>query len=327
MSDSSTASVRSGYLFGLIAYTWWGLITLYFLFVRHVPAQEILAHRIVWSIGVLAILTTYLGNWKAVVALLRSRRLMLILALSAGLLALNWLLYIYAVVHGNVAEASLGYFMMPLVNAFLGTVFLGEKLRPAHYPALAIVAIAILIPSIAAMSFPWLAVSLTISFGFYGLVRKVTPVDSATGLMGETLILLPFSAAYLVYLSAIGTGSFGPDLRLNGLLALSGVVTVVPLVAFAIALKRLELLAISFIQHVSPTVQLLIAVLVLNETRQWYDWAALACVWVAVAIIVADAVLQRRRSRAIRKEREFLPIATAEVNLAPLVNSRISRQM
>lgn len=296
MADSASGT-RAGYLFGLVAYLWWGLVPLYFLQVRDVPPAEILAHRIVWSILVLAGLTTVLGNWKAVAAALRSPKLLRTLALSALLLACNWLLYIYATVSHRVAEASLGYFMMPLVNAFLGTVFLGEKLRPLHYPALALVALGVVFPIAAVGSFPWLAVSLTISFGLYGLVRKLAPIDSSTGLMVESLVLLPASAAYLTYLGWTGGGSFGPDAALNGWLVASGIVTVVPLVAFALSIRRLPLLAVSFIQFLSPTVQLLLAVLYLKEERGWADWAASGCVWAAVGVFIADAVWQVRRKK------------------------------
>lgn len=295
-----TASTRAGYLFGLVAYTWWGLIPLYFQQVKGTPAAEILAHRIVWSIAVLAGLTTVTGNWAAVRRVLGSWSLVRTLALSAALLAVNWLLYIWATVSGQVGQASLGYYMMPLVNAFLGTVFLGERLRSAHYPALALVACGVLVPAAVSGAFPWLAVSLTVSFGLYGLVRKTAPVDSATGLMVESLVMLPASGGYLLYLTLTGTGTFGPDPERNVWLMLSGVVTVVPLVTFALSIRRLPLLAVSFIQFVSPTVQLLLAVFYLHEKREWTDWAASGFVWAAVLLFVADAVMQTRRPRVSR---------------------------
>lgn len=303
MAETATGKASSGYLFGLLAYTWWGLVPLYFHQIKHVPAAEILAHRICWSIVILSVVTTFLANWKSVKETLRSFKLIRTLALSASLLALNWLLYIYATVTGRVAEASLGYFMMPLVNAFLGTMFLKEQLRPAHYPALTLVGLGVAIPAIYAGSFPVLAVALTVSFGLYGLVRKLAPVDSSTGLMVESLVMLPLSLGYLLFLGVTGTGNFGGDLALNGWLAFSGIVTVVPLLAFAMSIRRLPLLAVSFIQFLSPTVQLLLAVFYLHEPRTWTDWAAMGCVWIAVMIFIADAIAHnlgfRRHTAAV----------------------------
>ncbi|OWK36525.1 EamA family transporter RarD [Fimbriiglobus ruber] len=294
MAQPTEGSLRSGILFGLVAYVWWGLVPLYFREVKQVSAGEILAHRIVWTIGLLVVLTTLLGGWSELIRVLRSRRLVLALLLSAAFLATNWLLYIYATVTSRVAEASLGYYMMPLVNAFLATVFLGEKLRPAHYPALALVALGVAVPFIAAGSVAWLAVALTVSFGLYGLVRKQVQVDSFTGLAVETLLMFVPSAAYLLGNETHGGGAFGPDWRLNSLLMFSGVVTLVPLLAFTVSIRRMPLLANSFIQFVSPTMQLLVAVFVIGEEIQPDRMIAMGCVWAAVAIFVADAVWRAR---------------------------------
>jgi chloramphenicol-sensitive protein RarD len=290
----SSGAYRSGLLFGLIAYLWWGLVPVYFREIRHVGALEILAHRICWSIGLMAALTAVTGTWGELIRVLGSRKLVLTMLLSATLLAINWLLYIYATVTDRVAEASLGYYMMPLVNAFLGTVFLGEKLRPAHYPALSLVAIGVAVPFVAAGDLTWIAVALPITFGFYGLVRKMAPVDSLTGLSVETLIMALPSAGYLVWLAVKGAGHFGVDLRTDLLLGISGVVTIVPLLTFTLSIRRLPLLAISFIQFLSPTMQLLTAVFWFHEPVSPAMWGAIGCIWLAVAIFVSDAVVQSR---------------------------------
>jgi chloramphenicol-sensitive protein RarD len=287
------SSYRSGLLFGLIAYVWWGLVPLYFQTVRDVPAAEILAHRISWSIVLMLGLTAVLGTWADLFRVLRSPRLVLTLLLSAALLALNWLMYIYATLTGRVAEASLGYYMMPLVNAFLATVFLGEKLRPLHYPALGLVAVGVAVPFVAAGDFTWLAVALPVTFGFYGLVRKRVPVDSLTGLTVESLLMLAPSVGFLVWRGS--DGAFGRDGRLDALLAFSGVVTVVPLLTFTLSLRRMPLLANSFIQFLSPTMQLLVAAVWIGEVIPAERWAAIGCVWAAVGLFVADAVAQVRR--------------------------------
>jgi chloramphenicol-sensitive protein RarD len=300
MVDDAKGRFRSGLVFGLIAYIWWGLVPLYFAALKDhgMPAWEILAHRIVWSLPIMLVLMSAIGGWEDLFRVLGDRRLVLVLLLSSTLLAVNWLLYIYATVTNRVTEASLGYYMMPLVNAALATVFLKEKLRPAHYPALALVAIGVIIPFVAAGRFTWLAVALPITFGFYGLVRKKVPVESTTGLTVETLLLLPPSLGFLVYLWLTGQNHMGDNWRLNWLIAFSGIVTVVPLLTFTLSLRRLPLLAISFIQFLSPTVQMIIAVTVLGETLTPEAIAAFVCIWLAVLIFIGDAGWQVRANNA-----------------------------
>src|SRR5262245_7383912 len=215
-----------------------------------VPAGEILAHRVAWSMLIMLVLTAVTRSWTDVARVLTSRRLVLTLLLSATLLAVNWLLYIYATVTGRVSEASLGYYLMPLVNAAFGVVFLGEKLRPAHYPALALIVIAVMVPILASgqLGGVWLVIVLPVTFGFYGLVRKQVAVDSMTGLTVESLLLLGPSLGYLGWLSVIGQGKFGPDATLNAWLAFSGIVTVVPLLTYTLSIRRLPLIAMSFLQ-------------------------------------------------------------------------------
>jgi chloramphenicol-sensitive protein RarD len=272
------------------------MVPLYFAALRtyDVPAWEILAHRITWSLPIMLVITSVTGGWSDLFRVLRNYRLLLILTLSALLLSINWLLYIYATVTGRVAEASLGYYMIPLVNAALATCFLGERLRLAHYPALALVAVGVAIPAIYGGTFTWLAVALPISFGFYGLVRKKVPVESATGLTVETLIMLLPSLTYLAYLGANGNNHMGSDWSLNGLIAFSGIVTVVPLLTFTLSIRRLPLLAVSFIQFLSPTVQMVIAITLLGERLTPATVAAFICVWIAVAIFIGDAIHQTR---------------------------------
>ncbi|QJX00206.1 EamA family transporter RarD [Frigoriglobus tundricola] len=299
MSDPTAARFRSGLAYGLVAYTCWGMVPLYFnaLGSFNMPAWEILAHRIAWSLPVMALLTAILGGGRDLLRVLRSRKLVLVLLLSAVFLALNWMLYIYATVQHRVTEASLGYYMLPLVNAAFATLFLGEKLRPAHYPALTLIVIGVAIPCLAVGYLPWIAVALPITFGLYGLVRKQAPVESMTGLTVETLLMLPPSLGFLMYLSANAQNHMTPnDWGLNALIAFSGIVTVVPLLTFTLSLRRLPLLAISFIQFVSPTVQVLIAVFWLGERDKLTPEtvAAFACVWSAVALFVCDALWQAR---------------------------------
>ncbi len=319
MVDANAARFRSGLLFGLIAYGWWGLVPLYFAALKRadVPAWEILAHRITWSLPIMLALTAIVGTWSELFRVLGNRRLVLTLLMSAVFLAINWLLYIYASVTGRVTEASLGYYMMPLVNAALGAWYLGERLRPAHYPALALVAIGVCIPFVAAGTFTWIAIALPITFGLYGLIRKRIPVESLTGLTVESLLMLPPSVGFLLYLAFTGGNHFGIDMRLNALLAFSGVVTVVPLLTFTLSIRRLPLLVVSFIQFISPTVQVIIAVTFLGEQMTPDRWAAFGCVWVAVLIFVADAMWQARATKKARTTRKIIsPAAISALTIS-----------
>ncbi len=295
---------RSGLLFGLVAYTWWGLIPLYFKQIAGVPPEEILAQRIVWAVGLLAVGVAAFGGWHDLLRVLASRKLVLTLLLSATLLAVNWLLYIRATVNDRVADASLGYYMLPLVNAFLATLFFGEKLRPLHYPALALVALAVLVPAVWIGFVPWLAVTISITFGLYGLVRKMIAVESFTGLTVETLLMLPAAAAYLVWATTSGLLRFGAAATESVLLGLGGVVTVVPLLTFTLAIRRLPLLALNLIQVLSPTMQFGLAVWWNRQPVPPAMWIALGCVWAGVALFITDAVWQASAGRP--------PVAEAE---------------
>jgi len=294
VSDSDTR-FRQGLLVGLIAYVWWGLVPIYFRQVREVPALEILAHRIVWSVLLLGIVLALGGpsQWNNLGQACRSRKTLFTLACSAFLLTLNWLLYIYAAVQDRITEAGLGYYMLPLVNAFLATVFLGEKLRPLHYPALGLVALGVALP-MALLGSGWLSIALPVSFGIYGLLRKQVAVESFLGLVLETLCLLPFCVGYLIYQQQTTGLAFGQTGTLSALLAFGGVVTVVPLLAFGFAIRRLPLLTITFIQFVSPSMQFLVALFWNGETPPWPMWAAIGCVWLAVGLFMIDAVRQLR---------------------------------
>ena len=296
---ASADGLRTGLLFGLVAYTWWGLIPVYFRLLKGIEPLEILSHRIVWAVALLAVVVPLAGKWPDFRAAVASRRLVATLVVSAALLSVNWLLYVTATVTDRVVDASLGYYMLPLVNAFLATVFLREKLRPAHYPALALVAVAVAVPSVALGRVPWIAVGLSVSFGFYGLVRKVAKVESLVGLAVETLVILPATAGYLLWTGAAGGLKYGQDTTQTLLLSCGGVVTVVPLLTFTLAIRRLPLLALNLIQVLSPTMQFLLAVVWFGEAVPTPMWVALGCVWVAVAVFITDAAVQARAGRPV----------------------------
>jgi chloramphenicol-sensitive protein RarD len=306
LSAPPPTQFKSGLLFGVVAYAFWGAVPLYFAQVKDAPALEILAHRILWSMPLmLGVVALTRGGFADLFRVLRSPKLVLCLLGSALLLSGNWLLYIYATVSGKVAEASLGYYMMPLANAAFATLFLGERLRPLHYPALALIAVGVAFPFVAAGTFTWLALALPFTFGLYGLVRKKLPVESGTGLTVETLLLSVPCAAVVAWFVGGGrdpfgnAGVFGRAWPVTGWLLLGGVVTVIPLLTYTLSVRRLPLLTQSFIQFISPTVQLLLAVTVLHEEMTWDRWAAMGCVWAAVAVFITDAVVNARRSRKV----------------------------
>jgi len=314
LSSPSESQFRSGLLFGVVAYACWGAVPLYFNQVKHVPALEILAHRIIWSMPLmLGVVALTPGGFTTLWRVLRTPKLLLWLLTSAVLLSGNWLMYIYATVTNQVAEASLGYYMMPLANAFLATIFLREKLRRLHYPALALIAVGVAIPFFTTGQFTWLALALPFTFGLYGLVRKKMPVDSSTGLAVETLLLSVPCAGIALWFNFGGTdpagtaGVFLRDTATTGWLLLGGVITVIPLLTYTLSVRRIPLLTQSFIQFISPTVQLLLAVMVLNEQMSWDRWAAMGCVWAAVAVFIADAVLAARKNRRVSPKPTLTP--------------------
>lgn len=292
----SSSDFRTGLLFGLIAYLSWGLVPLFFARLRGVPAAELLAHRIIWSISIMLFVTMLRGGgYSELARTLVQRRLVLRLFASATFLAINWLLYIYATVTDRVTDASLGYYAMPLVNALFARLFLGEQLRTAHHWALTLIAVGVIAASIMLGTLPWLAIAIPVTFGCYGIIRKRTPVDSMTGLLVETLILLTPSVAYLCVKAANSKAAFGPDAVRNGWLMFSGVMTVVPLLTFTLSIRRLPFLTQSCMQFISPSVQALLAVFVLGEEPHPAKLVAMVCVWFAVGIFILDAYREARQ--------------------------------
>lgn len=288
---------REGLLYGLAAYGWWGLVPLYFDAVRTVPPREVLAHRVVWSVLFLALLLTLAGRWPELRRCFRSPRVLTALAVSAALIAVNWFVYIYSVVTRQITQASLGYFITPLVSVLLGLVFFRERLRPWQWLAVGLVAGGVGLMTLAADTFPWIALCLAFSFGFYGLLRKTLPVDGVVGLAVETLLLLPPAVGYLIYLGREGQLTLGSrGVGLDALLALGGVVTTVPLVCFVQAARRLPLSTLGFLQYLSPTLQLVLAVTLYGEAMGPDRLGSFVLIWTALGLFTWDSV------RAYQKE-------------------------
>ena len=287
----------TGFLYALAAYGWWGFAAIYFKIVKAVAPLEILAHRIVWSLLMLAILITVMRRWRAIGLVVRSRGTLLWLTASTLLIAGNWYTYIWAVTRDHMIDASLGYFINPLVSVFLGYLFYAERLRPWEKASIALAGIAVAWLTISAGVFPWVAIILAISFGLYGLVRKKAAVASIDALTIETAILLPVATAYLFWLAGNGTLSFGVSGRLDAWLVAAGPITALPLLWFAGAVRRLRLATIGLMQYIAPTIQFILAVAIYHEPFGGQRMIAFVLIWIAVAIFSIDN-LRRMRGTA-----------------------------
>ncbi len=292
---------RTGLLYGLAAYVWWGLMPLYFAEVLTVPPLEMLAHRIVWSLVLLVILVTMAGRWSDIRRCFRSRPTLQLLLATTVLLALNWLAYIYSATQRRLVQASLGYFILPLVSIVLGMVFLGERLRGLQWLAVSLATAGVLILIVHGGEVPWIALTIAISFSLYGLLRKRVGVDGLAGLTVETLLLTPLAAGYLLWLAQRGTGQMGQESRqLDGLLLLSGLVTTVPLYCFGEAARRLPMTTLGFFQYLSPSLQLILAVTLLRETFGPVQQASFGLIWTALAVFTIASLRMRSREQATR---------------------------
>ena len=298
----ATRSTRVGVAHGVAAYVWWGLVPIYFKAVTDVPALEVLAHRILWSVLLLAVWLRLRGRWSAAIAALVNPRAIVTLLVTTVLIAGNWYVFIWAVDHNEVLQSSLGYFINPLVNVLLGLVFLRERLRRWQAIAVVLAAAGVLHLTIAYGRFPWIALYLATSFGFYGLLRKTAPVDAPVGLTVETALLLPFALAYMAHAKVTGNLAFGASTRgMDLLLVLAGVVTALPLLWFTNAARRLRLVTLGFLQYLAPTGHFLLAVCLYREPFTAAHGVAFACIWAALAIYSIDtargALPGRRNTR------------------------------
>jgi len=286
--EATKRSSRTGLLCGLASYVCWGFIPLYFHAVSEVPPIVVLCHRIVWSVLFLIIVISLRSDWRLVWPVLRNRQAMLLLSAGAALIAVNWLVFIYAVMSKQLLQASLGYFINPLLSIVLGMVFLRERLRGWQWLAVGLGGVAVLNLAFRTGGFPWIALSLAGSFGFYGLVRKKVQIDSLRSLLVETIILLPPAAVVLALPLAhrVSPGAFG-------LLSLAGIVTAVPLILFGAALQRLTLSTMGFLQYVGPTLQFLVAIVAFHEALDPARLISFGLCWLAIAVYATDSVVTR----------------------------------
>ena len=289
----------TGVALGLGAYFLWGILPLYFKLVGQVPAVEIVADRVIWSVLFLAGLVTLRRRWGAIRTALGTGRVLLILIATAGLIAANWLIYIWAIVNGHILAASLGYYLNPLVNVLLGVIILKEKLTRGQLAAVLLAAVGVAVLAFGAGASLWISLSLALSFGLYGFVRKVTPVDSLEGLAIETAILAPLSLGYLLWAHPGISGLAAYDMTTNILLIVGGALTAIPLLLFNAAAKRLPYSTLGFLQYLAPTLQFLIAVAVYGEVLTIAHMVCFAAIWTALAIFAGEGLrVGRARARA-----------------------------
>jgi chloramphenicol-sensitive protein RarD len=289
---------RRGFLSGVAAYGLWGLFPLYWPLLEPAAAVEILAHRVVWSVGVvlgLLALRRRVGNLRAIVT---DRRTRAILAFAAAVLAVNWWTYIWGVNHGHVVETSLGYFITPLISVLLGVVVLHERLRGIQWLAVGIATLAVVVLTVDYARPPWLALVLAVSFGSYGLAKKKADVGAIEGLSIETLVLLPLAGAYLLLLQVQGQGHFGDHGWAYALLLVgTGAVTAVPLLFFGAAATRVSLTTLGMLQYLAPLMQFALGLLVFHEEMSTARWVGFALVWLALMLLTGESLHNRHRSR------------------------------
>jgi chloramphenicol-sensitive protein RarD len=294
----------AGILFGIGAYGLWGLLPLYFFVLHPAGAVEIVANRVVWSLLFCVLLITVTRSWRVLAGAFRNRTVLGPLSVAAGLIAVNWLTYTYGVTTGQAVEASLGYFINPLVSVLLGVFVLKEKLRPLQWAAVGIGFIAVGVLTLSYGRPPWIALTLALSFGLYGFVKKrVGPrADAITSLTVETIVLTPLAAATMIFLTVSGTAT----LASNGaghfwLLAASGIITAVPLLFFGASARRLPMTTIGLLQYFAPVLQFIVALVVFKEAMATDRWIGFGVVWLALLVLTVDMLRTARKNSVTRK--------------------------
>ncbi|WP_374497092.1 EamA family transporter RarD [Vogesella indigofera] len=301
MSTSRQETSR-GVLYAVGAFFIWGLFPLYWKPLHDVPALQILCHRIVWSAVFVALILLLQRNWGWLLAALRDPQRVAIFAVSSLMLSLNWLIYIWAVNEGRVVEASLGYFINPLVNVLLGRLFLGERLTRPQAAAVAFATLGVGWLTLTAGSPPWISLSLAGSFGIYGLLRKKATLPSLEGLALETFLMTPLAAIALLWFNWQGQGAFGQQGTATDLLLLgAGVVTAIPLLLFASGARRLKLATVGLIQYLGPTIQLLLGVWLYNEPFGNDRAIGFALIWSALALYSGAGLLSYWKQRRLQQ--------------------------
>lgn len=283
--------MNKGIVLGLGAYLLWGMFPLYFRLLHRVPALELVAHRAVWSMCVMAIATMVAGKVAPFARRIASQQIVSFHLATGILIAANWLLYVWGVNAGKVVECSLGYFLNPLVSVALGVVVLRERLRPAQWTGVGLAATGVVYLASATGAVPWLSIALALSFGIYGLLKKRAPLGSFDGLLLETMLLAPIAFGWIVWSERTPTGPMHLATSLEWTLVVgTGIVTTVPLLMFSAATRRVPLSWMGFLQYITPTMQFLIGVFVFKEAFGPQKLHGFALVWAGLAVVMADGI-------------------------------------
>lgn len=284
-----------GFAYALTAYLLWGFQPLFMKAVAHIPAMEIVAHRIVWSVPVAGVILIALGRTADLKAAFRSPRTLVMAAVTACLITVNWGIYVWAIVVDRAVETALGYYINPLVNVVFGAALLGERLTRAQMVAIALAIVAVLIMTVDAGGLPWISLTLALSFAVYGYLRKTLPIGPSQGFFLEVLILCVPAALYIAWLQATGVGHFVPSQPADiGLLLLCGPVTTAPLVLYAFGAKLLRYSTIGIMQYIAPTIVFLLAVFAFHEPFSTVKAIAFALIWMALAIYTWSMIAARK---------------------------------
>ncbi|MFE7269275.1 EamA family transporter RarD [Streptomyces sp. NPDC057623] len=298
MSGKSQGDRRTGLLNGFAAYGMWGLVPLFWPLLKPAGAVEILAHRMAWSLVFVAVALAFVRRWAWAGELIRQPRRLALVTVAAAVITVNWGVYIWSVNTGHVVEASLGYFINPLVTIAMGVLLLKERLRPVQWAAVGVGFAAVIVLTVGYGRPPWISLTLAFSFATYGLVKKKVNLGGVESLAAETAIQFLPAVGYLVWLSTQGESTFasqGPGHMV--LLAATGVVTALPLVCFGAAAIRVPLSTLGLLQYLAPVFQFLLGVLYFHEAMPAERWAGFALVWLALTLLTADAWRTARRSR------------------------------
>jgi chloramphenicol-sensitive protein RarD len=294
MENPDNKDSLRGFGFALTAYLLWGFLPLYMKAMAHIPPAEVVAHRVVWSVPVAAGVLWWLGRTADLRVALRSPRMIGMGALTAALISVNWGIYVWAIGAGHALDAALGYYINPLFSVFLGAVLLGERLGRAQMAAIALAACAVVILTVAQGAVPVVALSLTVSWGFYAYLKKSLPLGPNQGFMLEVLILMPFALAYLAWSVATGASHFGGAARDTWLLLGCGIVTAAPLMIYANGAKLLRLTTIAMMQYIAPTMIFLTAVFWFGEPFGTARAIAFPMIWGALVIFTGSLLWQKR---------------------------------
>ena len=290
--------MNSGILAAIGAYVLWGLLPIYWKSVQTVPPLEVLCHRTAWSLLFLLFLLIWSKRWQWLRQASRSPVTLITFLITSSILGLNWFVYIWAVNADHILDASLGYFVNPLISVLLGTIFLKERLRPWQWVAIGIALCGVVFLTLGYGAFPWIALTLATTFGFYGLLRKTASLEALEGLALETAVLSVPALAYLVYLELTGAASFGHTATATDvLLAFTGIATALPLLLFAYAARKVTLATVGVLQYIAPTLQFLLGVWVYGETFAATRMIGFGAVWIALVLYSLEGVIERRREK------------------------------